>query len=558
MKRKRMLSALLVVAMAATMFAGCGNKGGSNSSTQGGKAANDGDIKEFTAFFAVPGSEINDDNEVQQIIAEKTGVKVKETWLTGQTAEEAIGTLVAGDEYPDFICGGNGMPQLYDAGALVALDDYIDKYPNIKNYFTEQEWDQLRQDDGHIYWIPPFCVSQGENVEVTHTGEAFWIQTRVLKWAGYPKITTVDEYFDLIEAYVQENPAMPDGTPNIPFTVLCDDWRFFCLENVPQFLAGYPNDGSCMVDPGNDQVIDYNTTETARRYFQKLNEEYRKGNFDPQSFTSTYEEYMDKLGTGAVLGMVDQWWQFYYNLAEPYETNGLSDLGCDYVPLPITMDKGTSNQWHTSRSAEMDTSSGLSITTSCEDVQGALQFVNDLLDSDITKLRFWGEKDLDYSVDENGMFYMDSEQGKRHGDSMLNESHFCPYSYFPRVEGLLDDGINAFSMEYQPVEFMKSLKPDIRECFEAYGVQNYVELLGTNEAPGAWYPMYSYTQSLSSKSKGGMIRDEIDAVKRSWLPQVIMSDDFASTWDAYMAAYQECNPQDYFDILQRHVDQILQ
>ena len=295
-----------------------------------------------------------------------------------------------------------------------------------------------------------------------------------------------------------------------------------------------------------------------RRYFQKLNEEYRKGIFDPQSFTSTYEEYLDKLGTGAVLGMVDQWWQFYYNLAEPYETNGLSDLGCDYVPLPITMDKGTSNQWHTSRNAEMDTSSGLSITTSCEDVQGALQFVNDLLDSDITKLRFWGEKDLDYSVDENGMFYMNSEQGKRHGDSVLNESHFCPYSYFPRVEGLLDDGINAFSMEYQPVEFMKSLKPDIRECFEAYGVQNYVELLGTNEAPGAWYPMYSYTQSLSSKSKGGMIRDEIDAVKRSWLPQVIMSDDFASTWDAYMAAYQECNPQDYFDILQRHVDQILQ
>ena len=140
MKRKRMLSALLVVAMAATMFAGCGNKGGSNSSTQGGKAANNGDIKEFTAFFAVPGSEINDDNEIQQIIAEKTGVKVKETWLTGQTAEEAIGTLVAGDEYPDFICGGKGMPQLYDAGALVALDDYIDKYPNIKNYFTEQEW----------------------------------------------------------------------------------------------------------------------------------------------------------------------------------------------------------------------------------------------------------------------------------------------------------------------------------------------------------------------------------------------------------------------------------
>ena len=113
MKRKRIVSVMLVAAMAATLFAGCGNKGGSNSSTQGGKATNGDGIKEFTAFFAVPGSEINDDNEIQQIIAEKTGVKVKETWLTGQTAEEAIGTLVAGDEYPDFICGGNGMPALW-------------------------------------------------------------------------------------------------------------------------------------------------------------------------------------------------------------------------------------------------------------------------------------------------------------------------------------------------------------------------------------------------------------------------------------------------------------
>lgn len=513
------------------------------------------EIKHFTAFFSVTGRPLGTQNDIKEIIADEIGADCEENWLVGQSKEEVLNSYIASGEYPDFILGEKA---LLEADALIPIDEYWDDYPNLRNYLSDEQWEHFRQEDGHIYWIPPFCVSQGENIEVTHTGEAFWIQTRVLKWTGYPKITTVDEYFDLIEAYVQANPVMPDGTKNVPFTMLCDDWRFFCLENVPQFLDGYPNDGSCMVDPGNDQVIDYNTTETAKRYFQKLNEEYRKGIFDPQSFTSTYEEYVDKLGTGAVLGMVDQWWQFYYNLAEPYETNGLSDLGCDYVPLPITMDKGTSNQWHTSRNAEMDTSSGLSITTSCEDVQGALQFVNDLLDSDITKLRFWGEKDLDYSVDENGMFYMNSEQGKRHGDSVLNESHFCPYSYFPRVEGLLDDGINAFSMEYQPVEFMKSLKPDIRECFEAYGVQNYVELLGTNEAPGAWYSMYSYTQSLSSKSKGGMIRDEIDAVKRSWLPQVIMSDDFASTWDAYMAAYQECNPQDYFDILQRHVDQILQ
>ena len=55
---------------------------------------------------------------VLQIIAEKTGAKVKETWLTGQTDVEAIGTMIAGGEYPDFIEGGNGQMQLYDADRI--------------------------------------------------------------------------------------------------------------------------------------------------------------------------------------------------------------------------------------------------------------------------------------------------------------------------------------------------------------------------------------------------------------------------------------------------------
>ena len=129
MRRKHIKTLMLTALMAATLVTGCGG-GDSSGGGDGKKTSSGGDdgkgIKEFTAFFAVPGSEINDDNEIQQIIAEKTGVKVKETWLTGQTAEEAVGTIIAGGESPDFIEGGRGNPQLVDAGALVALDDYID------------------------------------------------------------------------------------------------------------------------------------------------------------------------------------------------------------------------------------------------------------------------------------------------------------------------------------------------------------------------------------------------------------------------------------------------
>ena len=149
MRRKKIVSMLLVATMAATLFAGCGSDSGKKGSSE------TGDVKEFDAFFATPGSEINDDNEIQKIIEEKTGVRVKETWLTGQTADEAVGTMIAGGEYPDFIEGASGQKQLYDAGALVPLDDnmefdadsdiYLYRYSEDEN--GEPELGNIEDDD---------------------------------------------------------------------------------------------------------------------------------------------------------------------------------------------------------------------------------------------------------------------------------------------------------------------------------------------------------------------------------------------------------------------------
>lgn len=153
----------------------------------------------------------------------------------------------------------------------------------------------------------------------------------------------------------------------------CDDWRYFCLENAPQFLDGYPNDGSCMVDPDTKKVLDYNTSDTAVKYFKKLNEEYQKGIVDPESFTQTYDEYISKLSTGRVLGMIDQWWDFAYTAGDAIKQAGLDEQGCDYIPVPVTID-GRDNQWHNAGGA-FNESTGLAVTTSCDDVDAAMKFV---------------------------------------------------------------------------------------------------------------------------------------------------------------------------------------
>lgn len=546
--KKRIISAGLVAALLCSLFAG-------GKLTKNVAEVKRSEVKHFTAFFTTMGSELDEDNDIEAKIAELIGADCDETWLIGQTKEGALNSYIASGEYPDFISGDK---MLYEADALIPIDEYWDDYPNIRDYLTDDEWDKFRQSDGHIYWIPQFGVGNGKCNELIHEGEAFWIQTRVLKWDNYPQIHTVDEYFDLIERYQAANPTMEDGKANIPFTLLCDDWRYFCLENVPQFLDGYPNDGCCMVDPTTHQVLDYNTTDTAKRYFAKLNEEYHKGILDPEAFTSSYQEYLNKLSTGAVLGMVDQWWDFYYAILSAYNPQSLNEQGCNYVPLPITMDEGTKNQWHIERAAELDNSGGISITVSCKDIEGAMKFMNDLLDSDIIRLRFWGEENVDYQVDENGLYYQTAEQSKGAVSAERQTDHYCSYSYFPRKEGYLSDGINAFTPEYQPHEFMRMQPEDVRECFAAYGCENYVDMLGNNESPGEWYPMYSYSTTLSESTEAGKAWMKMAEVKHTWLPQVVMTLDFDATWDIYMQEYKDSNPEVFLAGAQKELERRMQ
>lgn len=538
---QRVTVALLAVVMLFGM-AGCG--GGSG----------DGDVIEFTMFAAMPAPEINDDNEIMNLIAEKTGVKVKETWLTGQSAAEAIGTIIAGGDYPDFIDGNEAMMALYDEGVLVPWDDYLEKYPNLKALFSDKEWDSLRQADGKIYWVNQFQNTYGESRATTHNDEAFWIQARVLEWAGYPKIETLDEYFDVLTSYAEANPTMADGTKIIPYTMLCEDWRYFCIENAPQFLDGYPNDGSVIVDKENLKIVDYNTTPTAKRYFTKLNEQYKKGTIDVEFATQTYDEYIAKLSTGAVLGMCDQWWDFYATVNDTFKQQGLDQLGCNYVPLGLTIDAGMENRWHTYGDT-LNVSSGVAVTTSCKNVDAAFKFMNDILEQDIHDLRFWGVEGVDYLVDENGMYYKTDEMRAQWADKAYQAAHRCTYSYLPQWRGTSRDGKNAMTPEEQTSEFFNDLAEPLRKCFEAYGAENYPDMIGSVvEENAPWFPMYSYSNTMTTATPGGVAWTKMGEVKHEWLPRIVMADDFEGSWEQYMAAYNAVNPQDFLKEMQEELE----
>ena len=503
-------------------------------------------IREFTGFFAARNNAISDKNEIQQLIAEKTGAYIKQTWLEDQDdINKIFSDMMISDKYPDFISpDAENCQKLIKEGSFIPLDNYWDKYPNIRNLCTESEWDRVRADDGHIYYIPLFSSTYMKDVDPVHNGEAFWMQVKVLEWAGYPKIKTLDQYFDVLEDFLEANPTDSDGEPFIGYEIQANDAWFFALDNPPMFLDGFPNDGCCKVDPETLEAYDYNLSPTAKRWFSKLNDEYVKGIIDQECFVMSSDQYYSKIASGKVLGMVDQHWNFDYSTRE-------LPPDCTYIPIGVTIDEGIEEHYH-DRTAFND-STGTGISISCTAPEEAVKFINDLLEPEIHNLRFWGVEGIDYKVGEGGVFYQTDKQKERWNDADYIYSHRCGYEYMPYYQGMLKDGINAYSPSCQPDEFFQGLSDEVKRCLEAYGVKTYVELL--NEAPEnpPWYPMWSFNNAITSDTDYGKIMKQIDEAKHKYLPLLVMSSDFGKTWKEYTEVYNDIDTQIYFDELTAEV-----
>ena len=252
--------------------------------------------------------------------------------------------------------------------------------------------------------------------------------------------------------------------------------------------------------------------------------------------------------------MCDQWWDFAYTVNDVFKQQGLDLQGCNYVPLGLTIDEGMENQWHTYGDT-LNQSSGVSITTSCKDPDKAAKFLNDILDQEIHNLRFWGVEGVDYLVDDDGMFYRTDEMRAQAADTDYKANHMCGYTYLPQWLGTSKDGKNAMQPSQQTSEFFNGLAEPLVNTFKAYNADSYVDMLhSAKKEMGSWFPMYSYTNSMTTATPGGVAWTKMGEIKHEWLPKVVMSGDFESTWDEYMTAYEGCDPQSFLDEMQAELD----
>lgn len=553
MLRKRNWLAALLTGLLSVSFVltGCGGSGSSSSSTSttgsatatGSASAEKLDPIEISMFISDPGQAPTPDNKIYKKIKEELGVSINWEFLVGDKNQK-VGVLIAGGEYPDVITMSSDIVSKFvGAGALVPLEDIIAKdAPNLQKHYEPFKNKVKDVTDGHFYVMPDYGVFYNKFSVNVNEGPAFFMQKAVLKDAGYPKVKTLDQYFDIIEKYKAKNPKI-DGQPTIGFEVLSEGWRDFCLKNPPQHLIGHPNDGGVVVDDKTNTAEFFWDKDYAKRYYKKLNEVNAKGLLDPESFTMNYDQYIAKLSSGRVLGMFDQHWNF--NNAE-LTLKTQKKFERTYAPLPLVFDEGTKDYYMDRPVLNVNT--GYAITKSAKDPARIVKFFDALLTEKWQKILGWGIEGEDYMVDDKGSFYMTPEQRVNYNDQtwrLANQAQTLWY-YGPKMEGSFADG-NATGPGGQPKEYYDALDQYDKDFLKAYGYDQQSDFFSAPAENRISYPAWQI--DLVDGSPASMANTKIGDIGTKFLPKAILAkpDKFDSVWDDYVKQLHKEDVQAYLD-----------
>jgi len=526
---------LVLVGMSLVLLLGCQPKG------KGGQAAG-GQPEDYpitiSVFTIQPQQTPPEDNKIYKWIKEKFNVTFTWDIAVGQK-DQKIGTMIAAQDYPDLI--EVDSTKFIEAKALIPLEDLIEKYgPNLKKKYAGV-WEKMKEDDGHIYCLPNWGVITGEYKGSYYSESALWIQKAVLKEFGYPKIKTMDEYFDLIEKYAKKYPTI-NGLPTIGFTILTYDWRAFCLINPPNFLAGNPNDGNVIVDKKTFDAKVFLGLDISKKWFKKLNEMNAKGLIDRSCFVDNYDQYMAKLSSGRVLGIHDQYWQFQDATTALLNQNMYIR---SMAPLPIVFDESI-KPWYRSRPLP-NLRRGFGISIKAKDPVRIIRFLDAQLAEDAQKVLQWGFLNEDYYLDEKGVPYRTEEQRKQQDDPVwrLHNKAELWFATAPKLEGTFSDG-NPTSIGDVPGEAMATLRPEDAELYKAYGVSSMAEMMDPNPPENPiYYPAWQLVPPDGSPAQ--IAWKKAEDLYRKYLPRIILAPParFEELWNEYVSELNKVGLEEY-------------
>ncbi|MDR2888597.1 MAG: hypothetical protein LBV33_02015 [Lachnospiraceae bacterium] len=481
--------------------------------------------------------ETNFQGEVMRQITADTGVNLQTNFGVGDVSEQ-ITLMIADRNYPDFVFSRSNLSKFLEAEAFIDLAPLIEEYgPNIKKLYGTS-FDTHYDEEGHIHYLgQDFVNNLPLDPEV-----GFEVQLAVLEEQGYPEIKTLDQYAEAIRTYKAAHPEI-DGQPTIGITLTTGEgWRWFItLGNPAGFANGAPDDGQYYVDPETMETIFRFTMPEHKEYFRWMNGLYNEGLLDPDSFTQTHDEYLQKIASGRVLGLMDANWSIE-EATSVLTTEGKPERA--YGFFPVTVDESVLFPIY--RQPVYMASNGIGITDNCDDPIRAIQFLDYLAREEIQVMTNWGFEGVNWEVRDGERKWTAEEFEKRttDPDGRTVETGHGLLSYpWPCYGSGVNDADGLAIMPFTEDEIMEGYTEPAKAALDAYGVGMWRDLYP--QAEDLYFPPWGaawYIQdALAPDSEIGQIQARCNDLTAEYLMRAVAApeDEFDAIWDEYQQKLQE-------------------
>lgn len=476
-------------------------------------------------FYNADGAEDPWTDPVALAITEATGVTL-DTLYPSDVEEKTVELMIATGELPDLIFAKGDSDILIEQGALIDLSDLIDEYgSHIKAlYGDEYEKLQSSRENPAIYQL---CCGKVQDEALTSSGTA-QLQWAVLAFNDYRIPYTLDEYGDMIREYKARHLNI-DGQTTIGITLSVTDWHWYTtLANPSGYIAnGAIDNGQWIVS--DDYKVQYkHMVGGQKEYYRWLNRMYDEKVLDQEFAIQTHEDYLEKIASGRVLGLLDDDWD--YTTAE----NTLKAAGRyerTYAGLPVTIDSSVKcaslapqglNTW------------GIGITTACKDPVRAIQFLDWLCTEEAQILVNWGIEGVNYYYDEDGVRCRTAEEIERaeKNVSYQNETGVGLHSYpFPSYGNTVLDSTGNYFCILNPESVADSYNEQEQAALEAWDVERLTDIFPQADE----FEKKEYTPLWSRILPADLDRQlsRLDEIAREGLIDCVVCtpDKFDSKWD---------------------------
>ncbi|KOP68665.1 ABC transporter substrate-binding protein [Bacillus sp. FJAT-18019] len=320
MKRRRaLLLVITAVFLLATVLAGCSKSAegpqtdpaptSPNSQKEGTEKTgeeNPSDVWEFgsselefsafTHYSWQDFPEKMEDAPLWKYLKENKKVNIKSILASGNN-DQLMATMMADNKLPDLIYAErnhNDIQRLYKAGKLVPLDDYMEKYPNLKKWLNPKAADLLRAPDGKLYQFPNYYAT------IPNGSSAYVINKKIYKELGSPKLETIDDLYNYL-VKVKEN----YGSEIVPF----DPERAQDAQGIGLLYGGFKENAYyrsfnantiAVVDDANNKLSSLFTDPTFRESQKFVSKLYREKLINQDMFTTDRGQIQERVINGKV------------------------------------------------------------------------------------------------------------------------------------------------------------------------------------------------------------------------------------------------------------------